>query len=443
MDKNENSKDKKQEDKNSETQELQRAEQEFESYALEDYISEEDFELEEDEEDGWLPPMKLVIAAIVLLAICAGGFFIARTQNTWVVQYKTNFMRNIRAIFPQMEAGPASEEEATPTPTFRTQVEHTYILPFENASGAEFAPYSDGVAVAKANYMAYVSPQGQNVWNMNTSVVNPILKAEGEYILLAEKGGKKICLYNDKKLIYARDTEDNIITANLSSNGDVVIITSKEYYQGAVVVYNKAGNQIFAWNSGSDSILSADIAASSRRVAVSLLNTDSRAYSTVMLFDVNKPESYAAQKFEDTLAFDVEFLGETLNVMGDNIAAGISIRGKVLWTISFEEMEFTHYAFDQDGNKILLFDNKNIPQLNFYSKSGKQKAMLTAEELPDFIDILGDIMLYNKGRDVIFGNIKGTGLKKYTSSMDIQKLMMVGPDTFLIVYNNSLEFVKM
>lgn len=420
------------------------SENEFESYALEDYIPEDEFELEEENE-GWLPPLKLVIAAVVLLAICAGGFFIARTQNEWVNQYKTNFMRNIKAIFPDWGtgSGPAKEEQATPAPTFQTQVENTYILPFENASGAQFAPYDTGVVVAKSNYMAYISGDGQNIWNMNTSVVEPILKAEGSYILLAEKNGKKICLYNQKKLIYARDIEDNIITANMSSNGDVVIVTSKEYYQGAVVVYNKDGNQIFAWNSGSDSILSADIAASSRRVAVSLLNADTRAYSTVMLFDVTKPESYAAQKFEDTIAFDMEFLGETLNVMGDNIAAGISIRGKVLWTINFEDMEFTHYAFDQEGNKMLLFDNKNIPQVNFYGKSGRQKSSLTADELPDFIDLLGDSMLYNSGRDVVFGKIKGNGLKKYTSSMDIQNLMMVSPDTFLIVYNNSLEFVKM
>ena len=78
-------------------------------------------------------------------------------------------------------------------------------------------------------------------------------------------------MYIDNKLQYDVDDPDTVMSAELSSNGDVVVVTDKSSYRGGISVYNKSGEQIFSWASGSDAVICADISAASRSVAVALL----------------------------------------------------------------------------------------------------------------------------------------------------------------------------
>ena len=50
------------------------------------------------------------------------------------------------------------------------------------------------------NHMSYIDGTGTVVWEIDTAIVDPILKVDGNYILIAEKGRNKICLYIDNKL---------------------------------------------------------------------------------------------------------------------------------------------------------------------------------------------------------------------------------------------------
>lgn len=404
-----------------------------------------------DEEDGEKEKKKnkkskrrIITGTLILMVIVV---LLVTVDTGFIGAYKRNVSKNVTIILNFFgidihRSDTSVSDNAKNTQKYKTSVKNTVTVPMEAAGQSEFIGFKGNIVSAHTNYMSLIGSDGSTIWENTTTIVNPMLKTAGNYLLLAEKGGRKICLYNDSKLVYEIDTEDNILNCSVSSNGDVVAVTDKASYKGAAVVFNREGKQIFAWSSGSDNIISADISPTSRRVAVSLLNTDDKVRSAVQLFNINEEESYAQVIFEDTIIFDTEFNGDTLSVFGDNCIAGIYAQGELIYDKRFDDVEFVHYGTDEEGNKILLFDNTNIPLINVYNQNASLKHQLSPEELPDFVDIWGKYIVYNSGRNIIYGKAGKSRLEKYTASMDIKNLMLIDDNTLVIVYSNNIEIVK-
>lgn len=384
-----------------------------------------------------LKGMAIGLAAGLVVLFFSIGFSSGMIQN-----YKANFRNNFSHLFKNFKSEKLPPVE-TPVPEtqYSTEVKSSKIVSLEDMNASKFAQYKDGIICAKMNHLTYIDSTGNVAWETDTAIVDPILKTEGGYILLAEKGRNKICMYNDRKLIYDIDDPDTIIAAELSASGDAVVITDKSSYKGGISVYNKTGAKIFSWASGSDMVISADISAASRRVAVSLLNTDTTVGSAIQLFDVNKTESDARIAVDDTVIFNLRFIGDLLCGFGDNRIVGISSNGKVVYNQVFESEQLTHCAIDSNGNKLLSLDDANIPIINMYTKRGSLTASLTLTGVTDFIGIKNKTIVYNLGRDVYFGKINSSNMIKYTAAMDVKDLIVISQQSFVIVYSNSIEFV--
>jgi hypothetical protein len=418
---------------------------------------------------------------IIILALSAVGIFILMTvfsmiDTGMVGNYKKNFSANLITLFGNMGidiskkplptvgpvtdtssisedsvAGDINQEQtkvkstpsATEPPEYNTEVEFSALVPFESASESDFMVYKKGIVCAKTNYLCYINSSGETEWEIATSVVDPIIKAEGDYILIAQQGGTKLCLYNGNELLYDTDTDGNILTCSVSSNGDVVVVLNRKSYKGAFSVYNNDGNEIYSWSSGSRLILSADIAASSRRVAVSLLDTDSTVKSSILLFNINKEDSYAYADFDDTILFDVVFVDNNINAFGDNAMVGMNTSGKVLYDKRFDDVDLINYSMDKTGTKVMVFNSENIPMMNIYNSSGVLKYTITTQSQADYVDIDSYNIIYNDNRDIFLGKPNSRNISKFTASMDIKKLILLNSKSFVIVYSNSLEFVEM
>lgn len=318
--------------------------------------------------------------------------------------------------------------------------QETNTVPFDTAAVSKFEYSDKGVVVARSNYIARYNKKGELEWDTATSVAEPILDISGEYIALAEKGGLGICLYYNEKLIFSVQTENPIVTADVSSKGDVVVTTDKEYSKGAVEVFNKDGRRVFSWTSGAEYVMDACISDSKRRIAIATLNADEKAKSFVNLFDINETEAYHKELMNNCVIAGVEFVGTSLDVTADNCLAGLKIGGGVKWQNEFSEGELQKYEMDNRGNKLVSVEKDAVPYVHVYAEGGE---LLSVTELglePDCLDINGRTVLYNQGRAVYFGTPGKEG--KFTASMDVKNLKIIDSSSFLVVYNNSIEFVN-
>ncbi len=428
------------------------------------------------------------ILKILLITLCLCGIMLfviiaAGVKVPFIESYKTNFKHNVSGISnllgielpwevqlyldddtaptPKPTMIPADEakelEEAYGTEeetveakegaelTVRETVKpaNNEIVPvaLNGASNYKFANMgSKVICVSETMYRGY-DKNGKLLWETPIQMQNPQISVRGDYVLISETGAKKIQLYKEKKKVFETKCQENIVSADLSKSGDVVAVTEKKYYKGQVVVFNKKGELIFAWASGSYNILDAAIS-KERKVAISLLNTDTGADSYILCLDVNGKEKYKTDLFKNSIIFDLQFGGEGLNAIADDKCIGISSKGKTAWEFSYDGKTLTNYAVASNGSKAFLLESGGVGEILVITVGGRKYDPIKTGTLPDAVSIKSDYVAYNNGRDVIVTDFKGKSVKRASCNADIKQIHAIEKDKIFCVYNSSVQVKK-
>ena len=430
---------------------------------------------------GKIIAMLLVIVTVTVFAVFASGIRIGFIEN-----YTYNFKLNILALGKKMgiefsepvrtflEDLPEQYEEAENTPDVEgqavtdegvgeeVQADETEIIEeveftepdiknkkiksvtiaLENAASAVYSSYRGYLLCVSPTSIIAFDKNSKVLWTCGIQMNNPVLKVNGNYFMIAEHGGKKVALFDGKKRLFEAEADGAIKTADLSADGDITLTTEKEYYKGAVIVINKSGERIFAWNSGTYPILDADICEGSRKLAVAFLNTENGADSVVDIFEISNGERERRVDFKNSIAFDVNFLGDVLNVITDNKISGISQRGKVLWESDYSERKLLSFVCKDDGSKLLLIDNNNTNELELLSARGKVKSLLITETSPECSDMKSGFVAYGAERELVFSTASGKQKHVYSAPKEICGIYIIDNDNVVAVYNSGIDFIE-
>lgn len=418
---------------------------------------------------------KILIVLSVVLAIFAvvAGLYISSDYSfSFIETYKQNFSDNILNLKIKYEMKKAekeekkqaeeqveenlqeeepvtdeieSEPEADPIRINYTNLARKFVpigepIALNAASSARFENYMGGILCVVENSIVLYNKKGEILWSVPIQISNPILKVDGEYILLLEQNGKKIALYNGKKQLFQVETKEKILTGNLSSNGDCAVLTEKMYYKGAVEVYNKSGLEIYSRSFGKNSAISVAIS-DTRRLCVSLLSMENGVSSQIVFLDLDKTKEDVAIDYEDSIIFDLEFVGANLYAFADNQLIALNNNGRQLWKRDFSSKTLNQYCNDGKNTRLMLFDTNNSAELSIITASGREKQKITEDIVPDFCDISDGYVLYNGGRSLYLTKSNGTPLAKYVATRDMKKAYFIDSDNILVVYNQSIEFL--
>ncbi len=342
--------------------------------------------------------------------------------------------------YPGYKEEEAQEKKGDATLTAKKKYEKITDLPtaFPSAENTKFSIYNGKVICVNETEFSKYKLTGEQIWKQKIQMQNPILTVSGKYILISETGGKKISLYEDKKLLFSEKTEGNILTADLSPKGDVVCVTEKEYYKGQVVVFNKAGKKIFVWDSGSYSILDASVS-KTRKVAISLLSTDAGADSIIEIFNVDGKKLCKTEPFIDTIIFDVRFYNDKLLAISETKFMTLSLKGKIKKEYSFDNRRLQQYDFSDNGIAGLLFDNLGTGEIVTLNSNAKVCGTLKTQDMPFSIDINSKLLAYNNGRQAVIANYNGKKILVSDCDADIKQVHITGDDRVFCVFAASFQ----
>lgn len=430
--------------------------------------------------------IKILIVVLCLLGAMLFAIISAGVNVPFIEEYKINFKHNISGISKmlglelplEMQLYLYDTSAPTPKPTiipaseqdmlekalgYQTQEDGkappegsavlTTLAPvkpakksdqptaLDSASNAKFEVIGDDILCVNETRYRGFDKKGKLLWEIPIQMQDPQLTVKGEYVLINEVGAKKIMLYKGKKEIFSQNTEGNIITCDLSEAGDVVAVTEKDYFKGQVVVLNKSGKVIFAWDSGSYNILDAAIS-KDRSVAVSFLNTDVGADSFITCFGVDGKEKYKTENFSNTIIFDLDYCGKTLNAISESRVMGISGKGKISWEYDFAGKLLSNYQIAKNGSKMLLFESDGTGEIVCVSAGGRAYAPIRTESMPEVISIRSDRIAYNSGRDVVICSFKGKSMRRASCDSDIKALNVLSGDEAFCVYSSSIQTKK-
>ena len=401
--------------------------------AAEELEDPEDYE----EDEGKSVPVKVLVYILIAIAAAAVVFTAAMTAGGPVERIRSSIARGIENLSGEQPTAPTAE------PTYQPIGAQLTILPFEEASTSSYSVYANGIAAAKPNRFIYMDSEGNTVWDVISPINEPVIKTSGDYALIAEENGSKFCLYVKDKPVYTAEAEGDIISASISSSGEAALVVEKAYYGGSVEIYNRSGERVFVWNSGSGSVMSASISPRSRTVAAAVMNTSEQVKSSVLLFDINQTESYARQDFDNCAVFSVEFIGEDLHVTGDNRVLCMDTKGQIEWTAEYAEGELCRTAKDTEGDTVALLELSNAPQFCYYTKNGRQLYTYAPDQLADYLALSEETIIFNNGRDILMYDFGSGDIRSYTAAMDVYGLYIMGGDHCALIYSNSIEFIEL
>ena len=174
-----------------------------------------------------------------------------------------------------------------------------------------------------------------------------------------------------------------------------------------------------------------------------MANADNTVYSSIRIFDINEGEYGQKPDFSDTLLFDISFSSGSVTAFGDNSMITLSPSGELISDRRFDNVYLSHFAYDMQGNKAVMFDSDNIPVIQTYGRRGNLKSESFADELCDYLCINGKYLLFNSGRDVILKKESSDTLRVYTAPMDIVGLRLLTSNVFAVIHSNCVEIVRM
>ena len=422
--------------------------------------------------------LKPLWATIMACIVLVGAFKFYITDNGIIGTYKRNFSYNMSLILRTLgvDTNKATDEEmdeieefekfigaSNPVTDFftatglsitayaegeddsRPRYDDNYkvksSVPFPGAANATFCKYQNGVVCAKANYICYITSDGDIKWEYSTPISQPILSVDGKYIALAGEDSTQLILYKDGKEVFSTEVNDNIKKCSVSKKGDVALVTEKTAYKGAVCVYNSKGEEVFSWISGVNYITSATML-KNRTVSVALVSTEDNLKSYVMIFDIYSSEPMGGSEFSGTLIYDTSAHKNITYAYGDNSLSAVKSNGETKYNILFDNMAITHTAEDENGWRIVSYTDNHLPYINVYKPSGKMRYCIPIEASPEHIDINESFVLYSKGRDIICGKANDSTKTNYQAPMTVKDLIMLDKNLYMVVYENSLEFIK-
>ncbi len=216
--------------------------------------------------------------------------------------------------------------------------------PLSLSGGVTYNSVSNGshyFVLTDTNIAAY-SNGGKIIFDELHGFSNPILVASSTRALVYDQGGKTAYIYNLSGKINTVDTDNEIITASISRNGDFAIATRSDKYTSVATVYNSKFKKVFTWNSAKDIINNVLVNSTGKKLAVTTLNAVSGQYETkLLIFNFKSADPIYSLDLQGSLPLSLI-----------NTGKGISI-------ISVDKYKFLHWS-KFDTNEISISGEINL-----------------------------------------------------------------------------------
>lgn len=145
-----------------------------------------------------------------------------------------------------------------------------------SGTGAQRVEQIDNYTVVLTDsHLLYLNGTGAEVTRYECAYADPLVRAEGKYVLVAEQNGTRLQLSTRNKLVKEWKTEDNTHTiraVSLNAAGQTAVLTDgPQGYQMQICVYDEDGALLYSRNSNRNAI---DVALSPDGTTVSLTSVE-------------------------------------------------------------------------------------------------------------------------------------------------------------------------
>lgn len=306
---------------------------------------------------------------------------------------------------------------------------HTVDMNFESGNTYTMQAYNNDLLMYNNRHIKAVNKKGETLWNIDLPLSIPHISSAGNYILAVDLSGNNYAgLYKKGALVQEFKLGNDIISADVNKKGNVVFATSTNGYKGKIVVFDKKGRELFAWNSGEGYLMDVAINNNGKYVAAAQLLSDAENISSrIQFIDIHRKKVIRTADRTDTLVSQLRYADNRLLSVSDSELCGFTENGREQYVVSFSGKK--PEKFDISSNDLLTFvtgDNKGNTVLEIYNTRGKLKGKYISGNGINTLSVSGDTIVISRNRDIMYINHRGKLKKKYVCSHDIKSVGIYG-----------------
>lgn len=275
---------------------------------------------------------------------------------------------------------------------------------------------------------------------------NPKIDTANNKVLVFDRGGKTISVESKTKTLFSKTCDKKIITASISDNGYVAVVTESGRYMSELTVYDiDRDNQIFAWWTTEQTICDVDFSNDNKKIAVASIGTSNgQIASSITSFYLDSEQPSFKVDFIDTLIINVTFKDKNnITAIGDNKLISINSEGAVLNQADFSNEEFIGYTNPKGKYSVLLlkdFTRNNNYFVRIFDSYGKLIAEKSYSEEIDKVSCDNSRVIASSQKTLKVIDMTGKELSSIDTDTAIYKVIQTGSDAYVLGTDKILSF---
>ena len=274
------------------------------------------------------------IGAVLLLAIIITGIYFFIEED-------------VAGIIGDRIASSSSGGSGFPVDTSGTNVLRTFSV------GDQLGILTDAV------YYLYAE-NGKQLLSAQHGFANPIVETAGRRFLIYDQGGNRLFIRMRDKILFEKEFEYKIISADLSVDGLLSVVTSAQRYASQLHVFDENyEEEIFTWSSSDEYIVCASADADSKTVAAAALsaNESGEMVTTVHIFTTEAAVELASNEFKGASVLGLEYDDSgDIKLICDTIAAVITKDGNILGRNLYNSVPVGAINIPGKAGAVIIFD---------------------------------------------------------------------------------------
>jgi len=315
-----------------------------------------------------------------------------------------------------------------------------------------FTVYEDYIVKITADNIKYYSKAGEEVFNKNLTLKNPIVRTNGKELLLADTNSREIYVFRDKDLKWTYKMEGTVINAEIGQSGHVAVVHEAKGYKSAVTVFNLQGGPFFTRNIAEGIAIKANVSPKAQNVTTAMLDTSGiGSISQIEVTSIlGSPAGEKITGVDDLLTNILYMDSEVAMCIGNKAVVGVDSKNNEKWR-NVEENYRIASSVKLDGRNALIVEISNDKSLltsDFSSRiikmsnDGKSSEVYKSDGYVKNINSKDGVIGINLGNEVDFISSSGKKLGSYAPKMDVNQIYILSSNEAAVVTKTAVEIIK-
>lgn len=324
-------------------------------------------------------------------------------------------------------------------------------------SNVNVLAYNRYICVLAENSLKQYNSSGELANEIKLEISNPVYCINNRYLVISEKNGSKFYLISDSKILWEKDVDGIVNKIDVNKDGSVTVILTGTTYKSVIVTYDSKGNELFKTYLSSKIALDATISPDNKYLAFAEIDTTGTLIqSNVKIVSIEKAKEspsdsiiYTYEAPVNSLITNLEYQNKDklLCMYDDSIHIITGNQDEVIMQLQEDDKKINAADIKLSNNIYRTIEKqsglfKADTVVEIMNTDNKKQTTYTIEGVAKNIYCYDNIIAINLGQEIEFINTNGWLIKNYTSSQEIQGIVITN-NLAGIIYREKVEIINL